>query len=152
MHQFVDFKILNPSHLTISMQDLHIVLYTLQYSYFHGVEKENLSNNQKFLEFIIIIFCYSCDLKVSYCWRKLDACLSEGLTEGLTVTLKQSLEVIINSRGLFKVALVFSLHFEIVRFFFYFSVNYKDLFCSRFLKTKLPLCHGLKMQKRKKLR
>ena len=39
---------------------------------------------------------------------------------GLTVTLKQSLEVIINSRGLFKVALVFSLHFEIVRFFFLF--------------------------------
>ena len=48
------------------MQDLHIVLYTLQYSYVHGVEKENLSNNQKFLEFVIIIFCYSCDLKVSF--------------------------------------------------------------------------------------
>ena len=54
MHQLVDFKILNPSHLTISMQDLHIVLSTLQYSYVHGVEKENLSNNQKFLEVIII--------------------------------------------------------------------------------------------------
>ena len=36
------------------MQDLHIVLYTLQYSYVHGAEKENLSNNQKFLEVIII--------------------------------------------------------------------------------------------------
>ena len=74
MHQFVDFKILNPSHLTISMQDLHIVLYTLQYGNFHGAEKENLSNNQKFLEFVIIVFCYSCDLKVSfkgvYCWKK----------------------------------------------------------------------------------
>ena len=48
------------------MQDLHIVLYTLQYGNFHGAEKENLSNNQKFLEFIIIIFCYSCDLNASF--------------------------------------------------------------------------------------
>ena len=58
--------------------------------------------------------------------------------------------MIINSRGLFKVAQVFSLDFEIIRFLFYFSVNYKDFFLLKVLEDKITSLPWLEDAKTKK--